>query len=53
MAAWWNLVDTPDLNSCGPYGPCGFDSRCRYYQIIKGTNWFPFLFIELFELSPT
>ena len=26
------LVDTPDLKSCGPQGPCGFDSRSRYIK---------------------
>lgn len=25
------LVYTTDLNSVGPYGPCGFESRSRYY----------------------
>ena len=25
-------VDTPDLKSCGLYGPCGFDSRSWYKE---------------------
>ena len=56
------LVDTPDLKSCGPQGPCGFDSRCRYqnerepqrfpfsYSSNSSKGVQPFIFLEVSHL---
>ena len=30
------LADAPDLKSCGPYGPCGFDSHPRHFVFTSG-----------------
>jgi hypothetical protein len=33
------LVDTQDLKSCGPKGPCGFDSRPGYKKYGSVAQW--------------
>ena len=33
--AMMELVDIADLKSAGPQGPCGFESRSRYYETNK------------------
>ncbi|SVA05391.1 uncharacterized protein METZ01_LOCUS58245, partial [marine metagenome] len=30
------LADAQDLKSCGPYGPCGFDSHPRHFGFASG-----------------
>ena len=30
LLRWWNWLDTSDLSSDGPEGPCGFESHSEY-----------------------
>ena len=32
------LADAQDLKSCGPYGPCGFDSHPRHFVFTSGMH---------------